>query len=418
MVSKRPSGDRLVLTVGLLVAGTSGALYRVSIGGVTGLAVASTLLLGMLAIATFARPKLARRGISLVVTLGLLAIWAVAATGLNGHFDVAAAQNLVALGAFSLTLVISSRLALIDTHLVYMDRVFLVASCALVVLYVLPHALGLDVLLFHPRVFALTAVAFLTWGLGRWFVGGWVKKLMSLSLLLLVIVSLSRTAAAVGVLLVAVVYALHGAGKRRFALRSVMVLGSGVGLASFLIRTDNPFSERLFTGDMSLSILGLQINAMGRGEMWSLVWDSAQASPFLGAGAGSAQRAITAAMGAAIEHPHNDYLRLLHDYGMVGLGLFLALMALAAILLKRSIASSGDADELSVAIAGVNALIVLAVSMITDNVLVYVGALMPIAAVLGTGVTRHLPDDAGPRPKMDRLQDADDRRARAPVGAC
>ena len=61
----------------------------------------------------------------------------------------------------------------------------------------------------------------------------------------------------------------------------------------------------------------------GRVVIWTQTWQSAVESPWIGKGAGSASAYLADLYDGDIAHPHNDYLRILHDYGVIGLVLFL-----------------------------------------------------------------------------------------------
>ena len=78
-----------------------------------------------------------------------------------------------------------------------------------------------------------------------------------------------------------------------------------------------PFHDRFITGDVK-SYNGVGIRLSGRNKLWGTTWTSAQTSPIIGHGAGSSDALITNTFVNA-GHPHNDYLRLLNDYGLVGL---------------------------------------------------------------------------------------------------
>ena len=115
--------------------------------------------------------------------------------------------------------------------------------------------------------------------------------------------------------------------------RSWMVaIGAIVATLSVAIATVflyAPLHHRFFHGDTA-QVGGISINVTGRDTLWAANWDYFLKAPVIGHGAGAADR-LTSALpehgGAA--HPHNDYLRILVDYGIVGLVLwFFAYFAL------------------------------------------------------------------------------------------
>ena len=79
-----------------------------------------------------------------------------------------------------------------------------------------------------------------------------------------------------------------------------------------------PLHDRIYAGDVQAIGGGVSINLTGRSDFWETTWDSYVTSPVIGHGVGSADRLITRTYSESTGHPHNDYLRLLHDYGLLG----------------------------------------------------------------------------------------------------
>ena len=69
----------------------------------------------------------------------------------------------------------------------------------------------------------------------------------------------------------------------------------------------------------------LYLNTSGRSSLWPLTFDHAIQKPILGWGPAEARRMLgaSAARESGLRHPHNEYLQVFHDFGVVGLGLFL-----------------------------------------------------------------------------------------------
>ena len=63
------------------------------------------------------------------------------------------------------------------------------------------------------------------------------------------------------------------------------------------------------------------INSNGRLEVWSLMVDEIRKKPFFGHGA-NASEPFTLAINKAFDHPHDEFLRILFDYGLFGMVLF------------------------------------------------------------------------------------------------
>jgi O-antigen ligase len=110
----------------------------------------------------------------------------------------------------------------------------------------------------------------------------------------------------------------------RRSLRSVVltvgVLAVAVGVAVVIVPQYN-WNRVLGTGQ------DLQAGAMsGRVEIWAAGWRAAQDRPVLGAGAGAFAAAVAPLIGPG-QAPHNVFLAILVEQGMVGLCAFGALLA-------------------------------------------------------------------------------------------
>ena len=122
-------------------------------------------------------------------------------------------------------------------------------------------------------------------------------------------------------------------------------------------------------------------------------WQSAVESPWIGKGAGSASAYLADLYDGDIAHPHNDYLRILHDYGVVGLVLFLYGLARVGRLFWRNWAQPRELLQRRLSLAAALALTAIAMMMVTDNTLVYVFVMGPLGILLGTALgVRGLPD--------------------------
>jgi|SRR5579864_2125205 len=128
----------------------------------------------------------------------------------------------------------------------------------------------------------------------------------------------------VGVL---VIEGLMGQGTRKLLrVAGAVVL---IGIASFYVMQNSiGLQRRLFGGELdpgsSVVDMAQDINLSGRSVVWALTSaDYWSHNRWIGQGAGSSGRLLAATFDEA-SVPHNEYLRILHDTGIVGLALFLA----------------------------------------------------------------------------------------------
>jgi O-antigen ligase len=113
------------------------------------------------------------------------------------------------------------------------------------------------------------------------------------------------------------------------------------------------------------------IQTSGRTAAWSLLAERIPMSPWVGHGANASQTVLTQHM-YFFDHPHNDWLRLLYDYGVLGLSFFLlgGFRQISALLAIPRTAPEVDIAFLSYSAASL--FVPYFLLMVTDNVLLYV----------------------------------------------
>jgi hypothetical protein len=121
------------------------------------------------------------------------------------------------------------------------------------------------------------------------------------------------------------------------------------------------------------------INTSGRTVVWLITIDNALKKPFLGHGTGSSEVFIRAAQLPGLDHPHEEYLRVWHDLGIVGVALFLLgwIGRLRRhVKLWRSL--EGTPELARPHMAAALGCLALMLSFLTDNTLVYTPAQIPV----------------------------------------
>lgn len=115
------------------------------------------------------------------------------------------------------------------------------------------------------------------------------------------------------------------------------------------------------------------LNWEGRMVFWAVVWNAFLTSPIFGLGLGGSTfvlRMNFPAFSAPVVH--NDYLRLLSEAGLVGVGLFTAAMAAWLVVAVRA-ARIDDRTVREYALPAVGCLAALAIIGLTDNAFDYYG---------------------------------------------
>ncbi len=154
--------------------------------------------------------------------------------------------------------------------------------------------------------------------------------------------------------------------KRALALAAMLVGGAA------LFYTPR-FQERMFySGEGTLGQVSMgnhNFATNGRRLIWDVLERGIAQRPFLGHGA-NASEAVVQTIVPGLEHPHNDWLRLLYEYGYLGTGVFVVCLVLQFFhLLAHGRKSRGWLRVLF--LAGASTFVPFLVIMVTDNVILY-----------------------------------------------
>jgi len=384
---------------------------RISGGGVLTIVQVVLVGVGLLACTHYPSGLLLRASpyVGFLMWAGLSVMWA--PPGMHGI------QNLLVYLLFGLSLLFAGTLAarrpaqvqqLIDRGIRFIDWVTLslIFSSALLA--------GFDDSRWfvYQRSVALVGLFPLSWHLSRWYFGQGKAILLVGLWMAAIILSLSRTAAAIAILCVAIVLLLQLRFQPRRVTVSLPFFLLAVVVTAGLVRYVTPFHDRVFSGDTSIEVGGMQVNASGRLVFWPFVVASAQESPWVGKGLGSSQRVLSAQFDT-ISQPHNDYLRVWHDLGLVGLLLVMvALITWVSVLFRAWYTAERQREApTQMELAALLGLTSLMVAMTTDNIMIYYTSMGPlgivVGAALGVAAQRHAADGA----TRGSVQRAPDRNA-------
>ena len=240
--------------------------------------------------------------------------------------------------------------------------------------------------LIGQRTLSLIGLVPLSWYLARLYFDG-ARALGGVSLWLAAIVlSSSRTATVAALLLLAIVSGLKLRRGGTGVVPAAGLLLVTAGVVGFLFWRVPAFNDHLFSGDTSLQVGDVRINANGRMVVWEAVSRSALERPWVGKGIASSANLVQSRF-AGMSHPHNDYLRLWHDVGSIGLGLFLtALIGWALILAREWRRADREGEPAVLQVAGLLALFGLLVAMTTDNPVTYSPVMALVGLLSGAGL--------------------------------
>jgi O-antigen ligase len=237
------------------------------------------------------------------------------------------------------------------------------------------------------RSFALTALVTLPWFLAQWRYRPtpWAA-IGAVSTLCLVALSESRTATVTALLM----FPLARLSWRSFkgVMRLVLSIAMILLVAYLAFNFVEPIRARFTSSGDNGQLAGVKVNTSGREVLWEEVSISISQSPWIGKGPGSVAVPCLKVSRGTLPHPHNDYLRLIHDFGYLGLALWLSGYAVLLVQTARHWvwADRQDPDHAHVHLAAFMALIACAIAMITDNVVVYVFVMNPLGILVGASI--------------------------------
>jgi O-antigen ligase len=211
-----------------------------------------------------------------------------------------------------------------------------------------------------------------------------LARLAPLVVVLAIVLSLSRTATAIALLLLIFIVVRGKTGARLARAVALLVVIALAALIVFL--SYPPLQERFFGGDNAVEYGGVTFNTSGRTVLWDMTLSNLGEHWLYGNGPGSAVELISSRF-SNISHPHNEYLRLLHDFGVIGLILF----AFGFGVLFVWVAKRASRLNQPVHWSAVIAMISIAAMAITDNPLVCQFAMLPTAVLIGLSVATPLP---------------------------
>jgi O-antigen ligase len=162
-----------------------------------------------------------------------------------------------------------------------------------------------------------------------------------------VILSLSRTAFLVAAILNTYYFMRSRSGNsKNFLGRIPLALGI-LSFSGYLMQSIPSLRDRFTAVGDRGDIFGISVNTNGRSQVWDFLIVGIQDHLVLGQGIGQAKISVSSRFMSIVE-PHNDYLRLTYDLGLVGLVLWIFAIVRIAVIIKREKFLSRSASAISV----------------------------------------------------------------------
>jgi O-antigen ligase len=243
--------------------------------------------------------------------------------------------------------------------------------------------------LIAPRALALLAIMVIAWHLAGWYHRQPWAGARVLLWQAVVLASLSRMALGVVLVTTGIVLVLQLATGGRRLLKSIPAVAAAMlVLGALAVSQADTLYERFFEGYTYVEVGGVAVSTSGRSEFWPVVIESAMRHPIVGGGIGSSQAALADFDPEVVGHPHNEYLRVWHDGGLIAVVLlfsgFFAWIARLGRLWRA--ATVQQAPFAAVEGAAFLMLIGMLLGAITDNGFDYVFLMGPAGIITGAAL--------------------------------
>lgn len=258
-------------------------------------------------------------------------------------------------------------------------------ACVLYVIFMLLDGLGSN-LVFHARTFATFVLIGMSWFLAGWRYGSKRSLIWAILLVVLIALSLSRMALTTALLLFPLAWAgrLKWRDWMRLAFLGIVISGT----LYLAVSNFGPLRDRFALDSDISSLTGDEASDYTNGRLtyWVVTLASSLESPWIGHGAGSS--AIMLSSQYPTDSPLDEFLRVLHDYGAIGLLLFLyAIWKLLRTSWQIWLeAERRRAPQARLHLAAFLSVVAVFFPMITENSFIYLFMMAPLGVVLGASL--------------------------------
>ncbi len=354
---------------------------RISLGGISMLGLLSGMLAVLVALAVMTSPAVGRVTRRVVGFLLLFWLFDLAGFAWQG-VSMAVLQDNVIWAGFLFTIVLSAHVATLEPRIVQTLANLKWLVVAVIIAYMLVD-LALSI---EDAAVPLLAL----WATSQLLADWRLRRGLDILALVAILFGMALLGARITLGAVLLMYFFIQLVETK-RLNVVMRLRRGVlAIATILVLFlliylyVSQFRSAFLMGDQALTIGGITINTSGRWYWWNVVYSYAVDRPFLGWGM-DVPVEMESVTGWA--HPHNDYLRIFHHLGLVGLVLWVLFYYRAwRLLLEMSRylwAIGRDSAEASIVYSAFLFLSSVAITMVTDNTIVYSFVMYPLGVYVG-----------------------------------
>jgi O-antigen ligase len=181
------------------------------------------------------------------------------------------------------------------------------------------------------------------------------------------VIALTRTAMTVAGMTIPFTFASLKIRKRLIFLTIVAVLGVTV------FYTERVQRKMFYSGQGTIKDMRIgnpDLFTAGRSRLWDHLKEEIKIKPVWGHGSNASEGFVLSMTWGTLTHPHNDWLRLLYDYGFVGTSVFAFCMIIQILdLLKK--AKQAPPETRILIFAGASSFLPFVLLMFTDNIILY-----------------------------------------------
>jgi O-antigen ligase len=181
------------------------------------------------------------------------------------------------------------------------------------------------------------------------------------------VIALTRTAVLATFLTLPLTFASLSLRRRLIFLGIVAIVGVN------LFYTERVQRKMFYSGSGEFQDIRLSnpdFFTTGRSRLWDLLIEEIKIKPIWGHGPNASEEFVLSVSWGTLTHPHNDWLRLLYDYGLIGACIFaFCLVTQVVHLLRRLKNVFGESRILLY--AGASSFLPFVLLMFSDNIILY-----------------------------------------------
>jgi O-antigen ligase len=372
---------KLLFLLSVLLIAMFGNIPRyINIGAISLLGVLSVVVVALTILLIFISPKLYKRDLSLLWPILTFCVYDI--IGITwSPITLRNTQNTLVWVGFVLIILLSS--AQVRRNKDFGKDIFKALSIGTWILPLCGVAqlmAGRDELAAIP----ILLLVLLSYHITMWLYGSKISLIIAVSIIVLSLITIARGPALVGAGIFAISYSVKRG--RLLSLKTIFTSVFSIVVLSLSIVYYEPLRDAFLHGDNAIQYGDIAINTSGRLNIWIGVWQSYVENFVWGTGTDMPLNSSW----TKLNQPHNDYLRILHHLGLVGITLWVTFYyrVFRSLLdaLKCPSNRVADNDVIKLIVCTSLSMIAIATIMIATNAVVYSFVMFPMAVLIGASI--------------------------------